>query len=94
MTRASPHCLRKTSTVPELLTSANAAALATPGAGGRDGEQGPSLLFPVGLGQPRSSVGRSASRLIFENHHFRIPNFCLFCFDFVLFDFLKHKMLP
>ena len=33
-TMSPPHCLRKTFTVPELLTSATAAALVTPGAGG------------------------------------------------------------
>lgn len=89
------HCLRKTFTVPELLISATAAALVTPGVRGEG--WGAHLHLPfswLDSGQPpRSSVGRSASRLVFENHHFHIFNFCCFIFFFRL-DFLKLKMLP
>lgn len=44
-----PHCLRKTFTVPELLTSATAAALVTPGAGGAGGSEVASLLVLIRL---------------------------------------------
>lgn len=44
-----PHCLRKTFTVPDLLTSATAAALVTPGAGGGRGSKVASLLVLVRL---------------------------------------------
>lgn len=80
------HCLRKTFTVPELLTSAIAAALVMPGAG--RGACQAHLSFSLWDSfRPRSSPGRSASRLIFENHHFYIPDSGSFVF--VLFEFPK-----
>lgn len=90
------HCLRKTFTVPELLTSATAAALATPGVRGEG--WGARLHLPfswLDSGQPpRSSVGRSASGLVFENRHFHILNLCSVFLSFIwIFWTLKNAAL-
>lgn len=50
---------------------------------------GSQFAFPfpwLGSGPPHPPVGRSASRLVFENHHFYIPHFRLFCFIWIFWN--------